>query len=129
MKTLTLNVYDDKGNVTKTFTAETFKIKTGTVVKLIRMLGEVTGEDDDLDNLDTIVRIIDDIKPILKTVFRGITDDDLENTDFDELLPVTMDVIRYSFDQIKLVGDHKKKQTPAKRNPYQPQTGKKRYYN
>lgn len=102
---LKLNIYNKK-EIVKTYTAETYDIMFGTVEDLIDVLdleGLKTGSDVELIQVATklIVTSKDDIiKPLLKDIFDGLTDDELKNTKVKELASVFINIVRYSIDQI-----------------------------
>jgi len=102
---LKLNIYNKK-QIVKTYTAETYDILFGTVEDLIDVLdldGLKTGSDVELIQVATklIVTSKDDIiKPLLKDIFDGLTDDELKNTKVKELASVFINIVRYSIDQI-----------------------------
>ncbi len=102
---LKLNIYNKK-EIVKTYTAETYDIMFGTVEDLIDVLdleNLKTGSDVELIQLATklIVSSKDEIiKPLLKDIFDGLTDDELKNTKVKELASVFINIVRYSIDQI-----------------------------
>lgn len=102
---LKLNIYNKK-EIVKTYTAETYDIMFGTVEDLIDVLdleGLKTGSDVELIQVATklIISSKDDIiKPLLKDIFDGLTDDELKNTKVKELASVFINIVRYSIDQI-----------------------------
>lgn len=102
---LKLNIYN-KRQIVKTYTAETYDILFGTVEDLIDVLdleGLKTGSDVELIQVATklIISSKDDIiKPLLKDIFDGLTDDELKNTKVKELASVFITIVRYSIDQI-----------------------------
>lgn len=73
-----LNILGENDKVEKTY--ETAKIKYGLMEDLVLMSEELEGKND----FQQFILL----KPILKTMFTGITDDELRNVDFEEVLGV-----------------------------------------
>ena len=101
---LKLNIYEKK-EVVKTYTAETYDIMFGTVEDLIDTLN--------LDGLDTTDNVemakiatnvvtngMDIIKPLLKDIFDGLTDEELRNTKVKDIVVVIVEVVKFSMAQI-----------------------------
>lgn len=101
---LKLNVYNKK-EIVKTYTTETYDIMFGTVEDLIETLN--------LDGLDTtdsvellkvatnvVVNGMDVVKPLLKDMFEGLTDEELRNTKVKEIATVLIEVVKFSMAQI-----------------------------
>ena len=99
-----LNIYEKK-KIIKTYTAETYDLLFGTVEDLVDIL--------ELDTLKTVsdVEVIklatnvitkgmDIIKPLLKDIFEGLTDDELRNTHVSEIVTVLVEVIKFAINQI-----------------------------
>ncbi len=101
---LKLNIYNGR-KVEKTYTAETYDLMFGTVEDLLAAI--------DLDNLkngsdaeiiklvgNVVTKSMDVIKPLLKDVFEGLTDDELRNTKVKEIAAVLIEVVKFSIAQI-----------------------------
>ena len=101
---LKLNIYEKK-NIVKTYTAETYDLMFGTVEDLLNVI--------DIDNIQAgdktelvkaiakiLAHSLDIVKPFLKDVFDGLTDDELRNTKLKEIVDVLATVITYSINQI-----------------------------
>lgn len=102
---LKLNIYDDDDNIVKTYERDSFKLKFGVVEDLINTLNlEGLDTDNNVDFIKTIFQIVtgsfDTIKPLLKRIFKGITDDELKCTDISEIVSVLIDVVKFSMGQI-----------------------------
>lgn len=101
---LKLNIYD-KRQVIKTYTAETYDLMFGTVEDLIDVI--------DLDKLDgasdtEIIKLTMDvvmnglgiIKPLLKDIFEGLSDEELRNTKVSEIALVLVEVVKFTITQM-----------------------------
>lgn len=99
-----LNIYEKK-KIIKTYTAETYDLLFGTVEDLVDIL-ELdtlkTGSDVEVIKLATnvITKGMDIIKPLLKDIFEGLTDDELRNTHVSEIVTVLVEVIKFAINQI-----------------------------
>lgn len=101
---LKLNVYE-KREIVKTYTAETYDLMFVTVEDLVELI--------DLDNLKNgtdaeIVKLagkvvlngMDIIKPLLKDIFDGLTDEELKCTKVSEVAGVLVEVTKFTIAQI-----------------------------
>lgn len=99
-----LNIYEKK-KIIKTYTAETYDLLFGTVEDLVDILeldALKTGSDVEVIKLATnvITKGMDIIKPLLKDIFEGLTDDELRNTHVSEIVTVLVEVIKFAINQI-----------------------------
>ncbi len=95
---LKLNIYNKK-QVEKTYTAETYDLMFGTVEDLIDVINLdklQTGSDAEIVKVvgDVVAHGLDIIKPLLKEIFEGLTDDELRNTKVKEISAVLIDVVK-----------------------------------
>lgn len=101
---LKLNIYE-KRKVVKTYTAETYDLMFGTVEDLLNVI--------DIDNIQAgdktelikaVAKVLshsmDIVKPLLKDVFDGLTDEELRNTSIKEIVDVLANIVTYSINQI-----------------------------
>lgn len=101
---LKLNIYEKK-KVVKTYTAETYDLMFGTVEDLLDVI--------DIDNIQAgdrtellkaiakvLARSMDIVKPLLKDIFEGLTDEELRNTTLKNIIDVLAEVIAYSINQL-----------------------------
>ena len=101
---LKLNIYEKK-KVIKTYTAETYDLMFGTVEDLLNII--------DVDNIQAgdktelikavakvLAHSMDIVKPLLKDVFEGLTDEELRNTSIKEIVDVLSNIVTYSINQI-----------------------------
>lgn len=101
---LKLNIYEKK-KVVKTYTAETYDLMFGTVEDLIDLI--------DLDQLKNvtdaeIIKLVGKviingmgiIKPLLKDIFEGLTDEELKKTKVSEISTALVEIVKFSISQI-----------------------------
>lgn len=96
MATLKLNIYDeDKTTIAKTYTAEGYDLMFGTLQDIFAII--------DLDKINAgnetelakmAVRGFDQVAPILRDVFPGVTNEELRRTKTRELVPLFVDLAR-----------------------------------
>lgn len=109
---LKLNIYKKK-EIEKTYTAETYDLMFGTVEDLINII--------DLDKLEkgtdaeiiklvgnVVMKGMDIIKPLLKDIFEGLTDEELRNTKVSEIAKVLVEVVKFSITQMNQGVNEKK---------------------
>lgn len=101
---LKLNIYNKK-RVEKTYTAETYDLMFGTVEDLVDIINLdklQTGSDAEIIKLvgDVVVHGLDIIKPLLKDIFEGLTDDELKYTKVKEIATVLVNVVKFSVGEI-----------------------------
>ena len=99
---LMLNIYDKDDNVVKTVTARTVSLRFGVVRSLMEILN-IDNVDSTADLLKTVYGAWDEIKLILVKVFPDATLDELDNTNINELVPVVLTAIKYSFAEIAAI--------------------------
>ncbi len=101
---LKLNIYE-KRKIVKTYTAETYDLMFGTVEDLLNII--------DIDNIQAgdktelikaVAKVLshsmDIVKPLLKDVFEGLTDEELRNTKISEIVDALSNIVTYSINQI-----------------------------
>lgn len=108
---LKLNIYEKK-KIIKTYTAETYDLMFGTVEDLIDLIDLdklKTGSDVELIKLvgDVVMRGLNVIKPLLKDIFDGLTDDELRNTKTSEIAAVLVEIVKFTIAQISKGGSEK----------------------
>lgn len=108
---LKLNIYD-KGTSVKTYTAETYDLMFGTVedlVEIVNLDGLKTGSDAEIIKLvgNVVVKGLNIIKPLLKDIFDGLTDDELKHTKVKEIAVVIVEVIKFAVTQISYSSNQK----------------------
>lgn len=95
MSEITLNIYGNGSRKapTKTFTCEGYDLMLGTVEDFMDII-ELDKIDDDKELLKMVVKGYDRLKPLLKDIFEGLTDDDFRGIKIAELIPVILDIGR-----------------------------------
>lgn len=101
---LKLNIYDKK-EIVKTYTAETYDLMFGTVedlIDLINLDNLKTGSDEELIKIvsEAVMKGLGIIKPLLKDIFDGLTDDELRNTKTSDIAKVLVEVVKYAINEI-----------------------------
>lgn len=102
---LKLNIYDDDDNIVKTYERDSFKLKFGVVEDLINTLNlEGLETENNVEFIKVAFQVVtgsfETIKPLLKRIFKGITDEELKNTDISEIVSILVDIVKFSMGQI-----------------------------
>lgn len=101
---LKLNIYNKK-EITKTYVAETYDIMFGTIEDLINAIDFdklKSGKEDELINAvaTAIPKVFGMIKPLLKDIFDGLTDDDIKHCRVSDIAKVLVNVIKFAIVQV-----------------------------
>lgn len=101
---LKLNIYN-KREIVKTYTAETYDLMFGTVediLELINLEKLQTGSDAELIKIvgEAVTKGMNVIKPLLKDIFDGLTDEELRNTKTTDIAKILVEVVKYSINEI-----------------------------
>lgn len=101
---LKLNVYK-KREIVKTYTAETYDLMFGTVEDLLELINIdnlQSGSDVEIIKLvgNVVTKGMNIIKPLLKDIFEGLTDDELKCTKVNEIATVLIDVVKFSISEM-----------------------------
>ena len=101
---LKLNIYEKK-KIVKTYTAETYDLMFGTVEDLIDLIDLdqlKNGTDAEIIKLvgKVIINGMGIIKPLLKDIFEGLTDEELKKTKVSEISTALVEIVRFSISQI-----------------------------
>ena len=106
---LLLNIYDPETKlVVKQYKAETVNIMFGTIEDIIDIV-DIDKLDDNMELLKILMLSMKKLKPLLKSVFIGLTDEELKNTSVKELIPLFKDIIKFLIDEINGLGNGSKK--------------------
>lgn len=101
---LVLNIYDEQTKmIAKQYTAQTADIMFGTIEDLIEVI-DIDKLNDNMEWAKVIVMAMKKLKPLLKEVFVGLTDEELKNTKVKELVPLFINIIKFMMSEIKSVG-------------------------
>ena len=93
---LVLKIYDDSGKtVVKSYESKTYDLMFGTVMKLMELL-KVEDMDNQLEMLKAIYGAWEEIKTVLAGVFPEATDDDWKHVRVKELLPMILEIAKFS---------------------------------
>ncbi|MCI8546319.1 MAG: hypothetical protein HFJ44_03710 [Clostridia bacterium] len=101
---LKLNIYE-KRKVIKTYTAETYDLMFGTVEDLLDVMDiDNIQADNRTELLKAVAKVLahsmDIVKPLLKDIFEGLTDEELRNTKISEIVDALSNIVTYSINQI-----------------------------
>ena len=101
---LKLNIYEKK-KIVKTYTAETYDLMFGTVEDLIDLIDLdqlKNGTDAEIIKLvgKVIINGMGIIKPLLKDIFEGLTDEELKKTKVSEISTALVEIVKFSIAQI-----------------------------
>lgn len=99
MNNLKLNVYAEEGFVVKTFEANPIDLEFGTIRSLMELLN-IENIEDTTTLLKSIYGAWKDLKVILNRCFPEMTYEDWEHVKLKELLPLIVDILKYSFAEI-----------------------------
>ena len=104
MATISLNIYskEDKNKVEKTYTAESYDLMLGTVEDLMQLI-DVDAMTDNIAITRMVVKGYGKLKPFIKDIFTGITDDELNRVKVKELIPTFIQVFKSIVDDLDLI--------------------------
>ena len=77
----------------------------GTMEDLINTV-DLDKINDEIEVGKMVLKILPQVKPLLKQVFDGLTDDELKRTKIKELVPVFVNIFKYSFSEINMLGNN-----------------------
>lgn len=99
MADLKLNIYDGK-SIEKTYVAEEIDIMFGTVEDLLDVI-DFDNLNDEKEVVKVVIKTLNNLKPFLKQIFDGLTDDEIKRTKVKELVPLFVDIVKYTMDELK----------------------------
>lgn len=99
METITLNVYDDKGEVIKTVSNQPTRLKFGAIRSLMKLLN-IENVSNNYDLMNTIYEAWDKLTAILNQCFPEMTEEDWDNVAMEELIPVIVKILKTAFAKI-----------------------------
>lgn len=104
MATIKINVYkkDDKNEIEKTYETETYDLMLGTVEDIMNII-DVDKMNDKMAVANMCIKGYSQIKPFIKDVFVGITDEELKRIKVKELIPAFIEICRSIVDSIEIV--------------------------
>ena len=103
MSTLKLNIYDltNKKEIAKTYTAESYELMLGTVEDIMDVI-DIDKASNNIEIAKMIVKCYKQLKPFLKDIFTGLTDDELKGVKVSELVPLFKDIVQTIIEDISL---------------------------
>lgn len=134
MAELKLNIYDGR-KISKTYTAEEYDLMTGTVEDIINLI-DVEGvinlvSDTEADNdekastkdtigfvlglIKTIKNAFGIVKPLLKDMFEGLTDEEIRHTRIKDIAMLFVNVAMFGMSEMKGTNDEKNQMTVESR--------------
>lgn len=108
MATITLNIYSkaNKNEVVKTYTTDSVDLMFGTVEDILNII--------DLDKINDqkamavmVVKCWAQLKPFLKDIFTGLTDDDITCIKINEMIPLFIDIFNGIAENISILNNGK----------------------
>lgn len=99
MADLKLNIYNGK-TIEKTYVAEELDIMYGTVEDLLNVI-DFDNLNDEKEVVKVVISTLNNLKPFLKQIFDGLTDDEIRHTKVKELVPLFVDIVKYSIEELK----------------------------
>lgn len=96
MALLTLNIYaEDKQTIAKTYTADGYDLMLGTLQDIFSIVDpDKINAANETEMAKMAVRAFDQVAPILRDVFPGVTSEELRHTKTRELVPLFVDLAR-----------------------------------
>lgn len=104
MATIKLNIYkkDNKNEIEKTYTSESYDLMLGTVEEFMQII-DIDKIGDQKEVAIMVYKCYGQIKPLLKDIFPGVTDDELKNVKIKELVPVIIEVCSSIMESLDLL--------------------------
>lgn len=92
MGSISINIYDknDKTKIDKTYTVEGYDLMLGTVEEFVQLI-DVDKLNDNTAVAGMVLKGYGKIKPLIKDIFPGITDEELNRVKVTELVQVIID--------------------------------------
>lgn len=103
---LVLNIYKNKNEIEKTYTAETYDLMFGTMEDILNIIDiEKFDSGDKEDFVAAASKLIagglNQLKPLLLDVFDGLTEEELRKTRVADLTKIVIEIVKYSITQIR----------------------------
>ena len=99
MADLRLNIYNGK-TIEKTYVADEIDIMFGTVEDLLDVI-DFDNLNDEKEVVKVVIKTLNNLKPFLKQIFDGLTDDEIKRTKVKELIPLFVDIVTYTMEELK----------------------------
>lgn len=104
---LKLNIYDENGEITKTYTTTEFDLMWGTIEDLMSIV-KIDKINDNDEIFKMVYSALPQVTPLLKQIFHGVTDEELRNVKVKELVPVIVEAFKFAFTEIGKIGNNSK---------------------
>ena len=96
-----LNIYSGK-NIVKTYEVDNYDLTYGVIEDVVEII-----DVKDLENKNDLINVAIDsfhlLRPLLKEVFDGLTDDELRTVKIRELIVVIVELIKASITNLKMI--------------------------
>jgi len=104
MATMILNIYkkDNKNEIDKTYRSESYDLMLGTVEEFMQII-DVDKLTDNTEVAKMVIKCYGKLKPLLKDVFDGVTDEELDQVKIKELIPVVLSIGTSIVESLNLV--------------------------
>ena len=99
MKTLKLNIYNENKEIAKTYTAEGYDLMLGTCEDIMAII-DVDKMTDNKAVAKMVLQCYGTLKPLLKDIFQGLTDEDFRGIKVKELIPLFVDICNVIVDDL-----------------------------
>ena len=94
MSEIKLNIYDrETKELKKTYTTDSIELMFGTVEDILAVV-DIEKFNDEKAVAVMIIKAWKELKPFLKDVFPGITDEDIRGIKINDMIPTFMDIFR-----------------------------------
>ena len=103
---LKLNVYKNQQEVEKTYTVDTYDLLFGTIDDFAHVLDlhALTGNKGSIAAAQAVYNLVTDgldmLKPLLKDIFPGLTDEELRRVKAKDLVPVAAGLCGFTMEQL-----------------------------
>lgn len=102
---LVLNIYKGR-EIEKTYRTDTYDLMFGTVEDILS-IAEISNTNNTNEILMLVQNAMGKLKPFLKDIFEGLTDDELRRTKVKELIKIFIEIFQFSFHEIGGMGSGK----------------------
>lgn len=103
MATMQLNIYkaDNKNEIEKTYTVDSYDLMLGTIEDIMTVI-DVDKLNDKTAVANMVLRGYSQLKPFIKDVFVGVTDEELKRVKVKELIPTFMQIATAIIESLNL---------------------------
>ena len=111
-----LNIYDNKGNIVKTYKTEYIYISTGIVEDIFKLVDidkllskGTTQEELGAEMLKIVVKGWGNFKQIIMQIFDGLTEEEFKNTRLNEIVSIIFYILNNALSSLNNIGTNEKK--------------------